>query len=332
MRRIGLLVVVLASVTGCDVDMDEIMDQLDGAGPALDVGASDRLSAQSRVVGSNDGVHMAGADESVAVVGLSGMTCQVQTDTGWMATDVDSTYGNDTIEDGRPDETGGDIVLVTTPDSDEILQVDSDDGVAQNRVTVPGLVGTRFSGEQIVTVSDDSNGCVVQWLEGSTVQDSTAIPDASCQGGTVDVEIGADSDVWVALGDSLALVTPSGARTFDVPADLVAWDAAAGVTYTAVHGSDVVSAVEPSGSTRWTVQVGGPVVGLADMGPLGQAAVSVEDNFEHSYLTFLDGEDGAVIEDVDVNRPAGEVHVSEQGDALALGQDGGVDFFGVSLE
>jgi len=99
-----------------------------------------------------------------------------------------------------------------------------------------------------------------------------------------------------------------------------------------MKGENAVTAVETDGGERWTATLAGPVIGLDDMGPSGQAVVSVEDTYDHSYLTFLDGFTGWPMEDVEVARPAGEVVVADSGDAMGLGQEGGVDFFGIALD
>jgi hypothetical protein len=277
------------------------------------------------------GVHVASGDWLVA--GMSGLTCQVQMASASFITDNDVTDGNDTVEDGATDEDGHVVVLVSNRQEIDVVRLPDDmygQAVTSAVVNIAGRVASERTFDGFASLTDD-DGCALQWFDlQGTAFASQGLRQAYC-----DVVAGQDSfdmdlagDVaWIGSDSGVAIATTQGVTEVAVPADIVAWDSTAGVTYTAQVGSSLVTAIEPSGTTRWATDLLRPVEGLDDMA--GMAAVSVDRDDGNTDIVVLDGVTGAVLDSQGVAREAGPVVVSADGASLVLPRDSTFDFFAV---
>lgn len=254
--------------------------------------------------------------------GMYGLTCQVQVADASIGNDYDFPSDDETVVDGG---TLGDepAVLVLSAVGAHLTFPNRGIDTAVDLYENPAIVdGALFDGGVSVLLEDGT----VQWLDGDAITSVPATVDASVFGMTVTPS----GTVFVGTDAGVVSTDPSGeSTTIGEAADIVVWDQAAEVLYSAMAGSTVVSAIEADGTVRWTTDVGGEITSLDAMGPLAQAAVMVETNAGGELLT-VDGYTGEITSSLATPGAADSVEVSGNGRTMALALPGSVHFFNVN--
>ncbi len=314
MRRLSLLAIVLVASTGCDdFDFQDFLDNIEWEEAGSFEGG--QLYAQSRGVV----IHDNGND---AHVGMSGTTCEVDTDGGWIGTDHDIATANDEVVVDSKGEPAGDLVLVTTDDSVHVVTKDDFWGDDQEDYNVPGTIDAGFDDEGIVVLSDDPNtGCTVTWVDRHNPNGDIRQPidDSSCDGGAVSVDP-KTGDAFVTSGyGTVTKVSSSGlVENVETGVDIAVWDTFSDTLYTANIGDSVVNGLEADGTHIWTTDIGAGVVSIEDAG-VRQGAIVLAEMGGHNQVLFLDSDNGA--QDLQLEIPgadASDIAVSNNGHNIGV--------------
>lgn len=303
--RNGLVAVALLIATGCTTD-------------------AMTFSHDSQVETMHRGVAMLD-DAPSAQIGMVGNTCQADTNTGMIGTDIDVATG---AEESPVDASTTETLVIAEQGAYVVDQ--NSWGMERPVVEANDIVAAQFTDDGIVTLSDNGGTTTVDWFgNNGQPEGSVTLPAGDYNTGlTVDKSTGV---VYVPGTDGVVVASQDdGATTLADGASLAAWDATANVLYVATEGMTEVRALEVDGSTRWTVDVGAPVVSIDDMGPQGAAAVMVGDQ-SAGELVVLDGATGAVVASMSTPSAAQQVMVGNNGRSMAMVLPNEVHFFSVNL-
>lgn len=265
-----------------------------------------------------------------ASVGMSTLTCTVDTDTGnytddesylpdddypedWDDYDYDDYDYGDDGDDDDSEEDGDDL-------SSRLLLTGSGGyvGVVERRgeiVTyeVPHVTDAAFVKGGVVALSEGQDHCRVTRISDDGALTPQDLPAEACGGSfTVDPVRGvawlANGDLWSVDVDGVATLVAAGAG------DLVTFDIVSGRPVTATAGGHTVSALG-----AWTVQTDYPVRGIGNLGALGAIVVATDaQSATQAHLVALEGAWGGVM--VDQASPYGfdSFEVDDGGSTLGL--------------
>lgn len=297
----GYLVgVVLLATVGCTSQQVELRH-------------ASTLETRVRGVGMMD-------DGQSADVGMAGNTCRFDIGAAVIGADADVAQGE---EDVVHDAFGESSLVVGTAG---VFVVDPGGFAGTTPVIPSGEITTgRFVADGITTVR--ANREIAWSADGASVE----LPDGELvqtEGFTVDRSTGT---AFAATGTSLFSVTPAGVTELGGAADLAAFDAASGALYVASAGESEVSALEVDGTPRWSLDVGGAVTALDDMGDGASVAAMVEAPEGHGRLLVLDGATGEIKMDYPTPSAAPGIVVSPNGRSMAVILRNEVHFFDVNL-
>jgi len=265
-------------------------------------------------------------DTDNAQVGMSGTTCDVAT-SGEIGTDYDYPGNADVVQDAGTDPvTGEGIVVITSDKGVHVQQSDPWFVATSDDYEFDGASDAAIAGDAIVVLDEDK--CEITYVH--TNQPVRAELDDDYCDGTVELAGDPDSDnSFLGTPQGVIMISPDAGTVEEIdgaPAEIIAWDATAGVLYTASIGGSTVTAVESDGTMRWSTPVDGEVLDISDFGAMGQAIVSLDVNGSGELL-FLDGWTGAVVDSKNLPTPAAEVTSSDDGRTIATSRGDRVDFF-----
>lgn len=270
-----------------------------------------------------------GFDEtgSVANVGMSNTTCDVDTSLGGIQADYDYTADAEVVVDGAELDTIGVVSVVLTPDTVHVTTPDV--SPSQSSYAVDGVVDASLVREGFVAV-DERGGVVWSGFDGS-VQGAF---DSGLSGlGASLVADPQSGTAFVANDEGVFAVGTEGEvfQVTDLADALVAWDAASDALYVAQAGSADVHAFEADGTLRWTRQVEGTVAAVTDMGAKAGVALSVDTGAGGSFVV-LDGLSGERTAALATPSAASGLEVSGDGGVLAITLPTTVHFFDLSAD
>ena len=260
----------------------------------------------------------------MARAGMYETTCDVDSETASPGADYDARGEDDTVVAGGTSPSRG---LVSVVWAGGALHVNTPDDTGGGRgLVLDGFVGAGFRGRGLVEVHGTGTECTATWRDlDLAIEDSVSLPSSTCQGGPV-ANSGHGLDVFVATREDITVADPGGSTPFGAGADLLAWDDTAQVLYAANRGESWVQGWEHDGTLRWEVTLGGGVRGLDDLGARGAAAVTL-DTTDGGAFVVLDGQTGAVLEDLDTPSAAESVVASANGETVALVLETEVHFY-----
>lgn len=260
-----------------------------------------------------------------AVAGMFGTTCRVAVSDASVGEDYDFPTDNEEVQDAGI-LNGEDAVLVQSDLGAHLTYPDRVWDWSTEDFGTTGVVEGRIFDDGVALLTDDGN-CHVEWQGGDT-DVSVDMPADLCVGGS-SFTVAPDGQIFVANGGEIVTATAEGSEGLGADAELVVWDDAAQVLYTAFVGDSVMTGLEADGTVRWTTDLDGAVVSFDAMGPLGSAAVMVEKDNGTGALLTVDGFTGDVTSSLATPSAAEEVEVSSSGDSLALVLNREVHFFNV---
>lgn len=292
-------------------------------------GCSDALTFdhQSTLYRSTRGVALHDADlggMGLAQVGMSGTTCEVDTEWASIGTDYDYPGTDESVEDNG-NQDGGKVVLIKSEDA---VHIQSGSMFAPSSdYIVPGVQQGRLLDVGAVAYGEEGGDCYVEWL-GTTVPARTDLGAGSC---TAINDMTADPTIGTAIfGTDYGVLSvdpgEAGVVVNEEPTDLIEFDPVTGLVYAAQIGSTEVRGLHPDGLLVWTTDVGGSVIALDDMGSRGAVAVSVDDGAS-GRIVVLDGYTGVMENDVYTPAPADSVKVAGDGRTMALVNSDQVNFY-----
>lgn len=266
----------------------------------------------------------------VANVGMSGTTCDFQTDVGVIQNDFDYGPMSEVVVDGGVSPDLGTVNIVLLPDG---IGVTTPDGfTTQSEIPVTGVLDGAALDAGVVAVSSSADGCSVSWhsFEGGVTSSVDLGFDCATAAITADDSTGAafvstSEGVHKVLADGTVLRIDSAANA------LVAWDASADALYVATPGTDVVHAFEADGAVRWESTVGGEVSALSEMGQTGQVALSITTPSAGEFVV-LNGLSGIQTSDLATPSAASELAVSGNGQVLAVSLASAVHYFDITAQ
>jgi hypothetical protein len=275
---------------------------------SVELHARSMLSARTEGVVLHDGGRFADAAMEDAL-------CVIDTGAPLVVGDRDPAEGSERLLDA--------IGTTTLASGGGILWALDQDGTDAELLHTETL-DARFLGGGVAALVADGGACGVAFT-GSEAAWSVGGDCSDQVGFAVDP---ASEMAWLADGERLVGVDASGeGQSFEVGADLVAWDAADGWLVVAEEGGDFVAAVSPGGDVGWSVAVDGAVRDIATASAEGLVVVSVEQP-DGGEIVVLDGATGEQIVS-HLTPEAPEVEVSGDGLSLALVTGDAVYFYDV---
>jgi len=259
---------------------------------------------------------------------MLGTNCPFETDFGMVTGDYDLPGEDEEVQDLGSHVLGSNSILLVQSSAVHILNKSSGDYVAES-VPLPGVLGGRFFDAGLVAVLDHGAGCSVEWIDDDGGTSTVEV--GGCSEAAFDVDP-ATGTAYVGAAGSVEIVTPEGAVDADTGGDLVAWDPVVEAAYVATRGGDMVEAIEPDGSVRWTTSLSGAVQVLEPAGRHGAAAVMLEQSDGSGRLVMLDGWTGQRRAELDTPSAAKDLSVAGNGGSLAMVLDDQTHFYGVYLD
>lgn len=279
---------------------------------------------QSTLYTASRGVALNATPEGEAQVGMNSVTCAVDPTWATVGTDYDYPGNDDTVE--GTNDTG--VVVITGDDKVHLQHITDYWTTTSDDYDVPRVVTTVPTDTGAVAVAGSTSSCTVNWV-GGTVATAHLKPEA-CGNYT---DVGADPTTGTAyVGTTVGVfsVDPEGGTQItEAGVDIVQFDAATGLLYTAVTGSDEVTAIDEAGNEVWTSFVGGSITDITDMGTQAQAAVSMGLPDGTGAVVLLDGFTGAPGSTLLLPSPADEITSNDSGSEVAVIDDERVGFFTV---
>lgn len=259
------------------------------AAPELELEHRGELDIRARGVALLD-------EGSIGHVGMRGTTCDFRSATGVTGDDYDYTGRDEEVLEASDDPSIGAIVLVKTPHGLHLTLPDYPHWSERQRdlpepdgeVTEGGL----FDGGVISVVDEPGPDCSLTWtdFEGDPAG-VHSVPESACHGTELETDP-ARGIAWLTTDDGVIAVSPADLQVLGVDADLLAFDSHADALYAATQAG-LVTAIEPDGAVRWTVDVGAPITSLTELGPRTQALVLTRSEGTGE-LVALDGATGAI--------------------------------------
>ena len=249
---------------------------------------------------------------------MNGQTCEFDTLNGWLITDHDLPTESESIQD-----TYGDEVLGRSDEGAHKVHAQAD-------LFAPGLVQSRLMADGEVAMVRGGEGLCS--LEVGAFD--LALAPSFCDPG-LHMDTDRERTVFLSDGDEvLAIDLPTGqSQTIADGVELVVYDRAADMIYTAHLGGIEVTGRFPTGEVRWVTEVAGPIHALDDMGRRGLALVMVEDvDTGRGVMQMIEGDSGEIVGEHGTPDPEVDVEVSDDGTTLALTRPTEVFFYDITAE
>lgn len=266
----------------------------------------------------------------VANVGMSGTTCDFQTNAGVIQDDFDYGPSSEYVADGGVSPDLGTVNIVLLPEG---IGVTTPEGfTSQSEIPVAGVLDGAALDAGVVAVSSNADGCSVSWHSFDGGVTSSVDLGFGCDTASITADDSSGA-AFVSSSEGVHKVLADGTtlRIDSTPNALIAWDASADALYLSVAGSDVVQAFEADGAMRWESTVSGEVSALAEMGETGQVALSVATPSAGEFVV-LNGLSGAQTSDLATPSAASELSVSGNGQVLAVSLASAVHYFDITAQ
>ncbi|MCO4746511.1 MAG: hypothetical protein KC912_17065 [Proteobacteria bacterium] len=266
-------------------------------------------------------------DSDDARVGMSGTTCDVDTDYGSIGTDYDYPGSEDTIQDSTPEK-----VVVTSGNGLHIQ--DRGPGMGDGREDYDLPTAEYSEGVLIedgaVVLGHTPSGCHVSW-RGPELDNTVHLkPDVCASGPALEADPVLGT-AWVGTADGIYTAPPeadAGVSTItETPADLLAFDDSTGFMYAALKGSNEVRALDLDGNEVWVTDVMAQVTDLEDFGSRSSALVSVTHDDGSGSVLVLDGLTGQITSEMGTPDGNQRIASSAGGGQMALVRDNEVHFY-----
>lgn len=252
-------------------------------------------------------------DGDAGHAGMYGTNCPFETKNGTVTGDYDLPDEGEEIQDSETTELGEITVIALIPGTVHVLDK-TGGSYTHVPIDAPGATEARLVRDGIVTLAAD---CSVRHVGLDGVERHAERLPWACDRAGVEVDPVGGLGL-VATPEGSALIDAAGSQLLDVTGDLVAWDAVARVFYVATRGQPGVTAVEPDGRVRWSVDTSGPVGALDDAGNRGMAAVALGRDDSRGGLALHDGENGDLLKTGTTPSVASDLSVSGDGLVIAL--------------
>jgi len=239
---------------------------------------------------------------------MNEQSCQFDAMNGFIIADYDLPTGEELMQDVR-----GQVAIARTVEG--IHVIDQAGWDRANDIPLDGVKHVRMTEDGVASLIAGEDGCRLDWRNDDSVQ-TVGLEASACEapGFAVDPFT---KQVWVAGNDGVVTAEPGGQpRSLPVQGDLVAFDEITGNVYVAQSGDLAITTVSPSGDVQFTIEAGGPVHSLTDMGARG-ATVAVVNGNSGVDVEVFDGIDGDQIADYPLPDIA-DVVVSADASTLAL--------------
>ncbi len=273
------------------------------------------LTDLGRTPGVNAGVQLS-EEGQWAHAGMKGYTCDVWTQDGSIAADLDYPGDGDEVIDGIDNR-----LLVRTDQGLFVTRFGQH--TASGQLEEPFLADARLIDGGLTTLSETASGCQVAWYTVVDTPDSiTAVDNSWCTAGVV---MRAEQDtgtVWLLDEELLVRVTPEGQHAYDFGGQHLAWDPVHQRAWVASTGEDQVVAIDPDGI--WTAhETQGPVQALGSLAQVGALVVGTPGALE--VLWGATGETWGSYSGL--LQPEGGLETSASGAVLGLQDDTTARFF-----
>lgn len=270
---------------------------------ALGAACSSNSQFQHQSVLTTETRGLALENDSSAQAGMMSNTCQIEVASGGIGMDVDVANDTDVVLDAAFGDVlvlGGDGLHRYTPNGfgwtdDAPIEVDA--GIIDGHLTDGGWVSVGGLDGATISFNDDTTVNVPGAVHESTVDRST--------------------DTVFTGGDAVYEVTPEGAVAIG-EGNLVSWDSAVDVLYTATQGDTHLIALEASGDVRFDVVLEGAIQDVEAMGDLGAASVMVDLGAGGGLIVMIDGITGEVLSTLPTPDVAESLTSSPSGRTLAV--------------
>ena len=267
------------------------------------------LTDLGRTPGVNAGIQL--SDDGLwAHAGMKGFTCDIWTEDGSIAADLDYPGDGDEVIDGLDNR-----LLLRTDRGLFVTRFGQH--TASGQVEEPFLADARLVDGGLTTLAETASGCQVAWYTQVDAPDSvTAVDDSWCTAGVIMRAERDTGTVWLLEEDLLMRVTPEGEHAYDIGGQHLAWDPVHEKAWVASTGDHQVVAVDPNG-TWTTYETQGPVQALGSLAQVGALVVGTPGAVE--VLWGATGETWGLYNGM--VQPEGDLESSESGAVLGL-QDG----------
>ncbi len=247
----------------------------------------------------------------LARAGMSGITCDVDPESGTVTTDYDFPGHGESVVDGL-----GDKVLISTSEGLYQHDIMQEDPIGLMLVNVDGeqldngwFVNAALVDDGVVAMKDDWGKSAVHWTGDDLMME---LPfDGARSELSVDHQ---SSVVWAAGRDGLWAVDKAGG-VFMGPGEHVSWDSMAAFAW--VADDSRLASVHPDGSVSWALDLGGEIMDVDAMGDHGTAVVLIDMGGDDKRVTMVD-RDGVLLAWAPVHESALELAVSEHAERLAV--------------
>ena len=260
------------------------------------------------------------ADGTEGHAGMRGTNCPFETTYGSLTGDYDLPEDDEEVQDAGPSIAfGSRTVLLVQRDLVTLLSKHTGDYEIEQTV-YEGVENARLTDHGLVVQTD---ACDVRWTDEDQVVNAPG-----CNGV---LAVDPASQTAFVGGTPVAILPQGSGVTTDVDADLLAWDAAAEVTYAAVQGDSTVTALEVDGTVRWQHELEGPIAALSDAGANAMAVVSWTTEDGRGALTWIDGFTGEHRTEISTPSAAPDLTSSAHGRLLAVVLEFETHFFRMQL-
>ena len=274
----------------------------------------DTIRYRSTFEGNTRGVvlHQSG---DVGHAGMFGSNCPFDTATGGVTGDYDLPGTNEDIQDAEATELGEITLAAVIPGTVHVL--DKTDGTYTHvPLVMDGVVEGRLITDGAVGITGD---CVMEWMGlDSTSRARTQL--SHCSG---EFEVNPLTGLAIVSDPEITVVT-DGMTTTEaaVAGNLVAYDDVVDVFYVAQVGESRVSALNPDGTERWTVDTPAPVAALDDGGATGTVGTVLALQDGRGAVAMFDGATGELSKYAETPSPAEDLAISGNGKGRRPGSPG----------
>jgi hypothetical protein len=223
------------------------------------------LYDRGRTPGVNSGLEISN-DGLWAHAGMKGFTCDVYTEDGSVAADLDYPGSGDEVIDGYNNR-----LLVRT--NEGLFVTRFGQHTPSGSLDEEFLADARLVDGGLATLAWEEEGCRIAWYTQVDSPDArTFLDEGWCLGSVTMLAERDTGTVWLANSEQLVAITPQGEHNFAVGGDLLTWDPVWGQIYMAHSGDSFYVAIDDSGGWR-EIETAGPIRALGTLGQVGALVV-----------------------------------------------------------
>ncbi len=273
------------------------------------------LFDQGRTAGVNAGLALS-ADGLWAHAGMKGFTCDILTEGGNVAADLDYPGQGDEVIDG-----GDDRLLIRT--NAGLFVTRFNQHTASGQLVLEFLADARLVDGGVAALAWTEEGCHVGWYTEVDAPDAvTTVDEDWCGAGVTMLAERDTGTVWLLEAGSLLRVRPEGLDPYEVGGEHLAWDPVHQRLWVARDGHSVITEVDPDGGEVHHT-TSGPVQALSSLGQVGALVVG-----SPGLIEVLWGGTGEVWGTYEgMVQPDGDLTASDSGAVLGLTDGTAARFF-----